>query len=87
MDQGLLSPKGILIADNTLFRGLVADRSENNPLSGNKGNLTEQMAVDVRRAELLDEFNKVVRADERVESVMLPVFDGLNLIRLKEGHE
>ena len=95
MDLGLLSPKGILIADNALWNGLVADRSENNPASGlrkkeeadhdDEGKDTEKVVADVRLAELLDEFNKAIRADERVECVVMPVFDGLNLIRLKEG--
>lgn len=31
----------------------------------------------------IDKFNKFVRDDPRVEQMMLPAFDGLNFIRVK----
>lgn len=34
----------------------------------------------------VDKFNKFVRDDPRVEQTLLPAFDGLNIIRLKEAN-
>ncbi len=55
---------GMLLADNVLWSGLVADPSNE-----------EEDTVALRA------FNDKVRADDRVEVVMLPIADGLSLIR------
>ncbi|PWW76105.1 S-adenosyl-L-methionine-dependent methyltransferase [Tuber magnatum] len=78
LSRNLLSPRGVLIADNALRRGLVADATEKNP-----------HAVDLDTTSNMsykhcDEFNKFVRDHERLEQVMLPAFDGLNIVRLKQ---
>jgi len=78
LDLNLLVPGGVLIADNILRRGLVADSSERNPVVKEAG----QRAVD--QAKTLDEFNKKVAKNPRLENVILPVFDGLNFVRLKK---
>lgn len=62
-----LRPGGLIIADNTLWDGKVA-----NP--GDK--------VDAQTAGIL-EFNNMVAADPRVEVVILPLRDGLTLIYKK----
>jgi predicted O-methyltransferase YrrM len=56
---------------------LVVDRSDANPYH------TE----DWRHvnANAMQEFNDYVASEKRVEVVMLPLFDGLGLIRLKDG--
>jgi caffeoyl-CoA O-methyltransferase len=59
-----LRPGGLLLADNVLWSGLVADRSND-----------EDDTVAIRA------FNDKVRADAGVEVVMLPIADGLSLIR------
>ncbi|KAK6346114.1 hypothetical protein TWF730_010445 [Orbilia blumenaviensis] len=74
LDLKLIRKNGILIADNVLKRGLVADDSENNPSSGDK--------TEVWRASKLREFNLLASTDPRVESTILPVFDGLALVRV-----
>jgi predicted O-methyltransferase YrrM len=74
LSLNLLSPKGVIIADNALKRGLVADDSDRNPASGTPG---------TNNYKSVDKFNKFVRDDPRVEHILLPVFDGLNFIRLK----
>ncbi|KAF8476068.1 O-methyltransferase [Kalaharituber pfeilii] len=79
-DLGLLFPRGILIADNALKMGLVADQSDRNPAKGGNENVDH-----IRQAEWLNGFNKAVREDPRIDNVMLPVFDGLNCIRLRNG--
>lgn len=63
----LVHSGSILIADNILWYGKVIE-----PLS--HGDLHTQRIL---------EFNCMIREDERVESVIVPIRDGLNLIRIK----
>ena len=63
-----LSPKGIILVDNVLWGGRVADPDadlEENPDTAN-----------------IREFNASVVADPRTTQVMLPISDGLTLITL-----
>ncbi len=63
-----LSPKGIILVDNVLWGGRVADPDadlEENPDTAN-----------------IREFNDSVVADPRTTQVMLPISDGLTLITL-----
>ncbi|EWC47357.1 hypothetical protein DRE_00325 [Drechslerella stenobrocha 248] len=73
MDLKLLRKGGILIGDNVLRKGLVAE-IEKNPAKEDK--------VAVTRVAPLQAFNKVVAEDPRVETLILPVFDGLVLARV-----
>jgi len=61
----LLKKGGIILADNVLWGGKVVDQNEKN---------------DPATAGILD-FNKQVVEDKRVELVILPVRDGLSIIR------
>lgn len=62
-----LSKGGVILADNTLWNGKVVD--EDNPIdSQTKGVL---------------EFNKLIKADTRIEKVILPIRDGLTIIHKK----
>lgn len=61
----LLPPGGIIIADNTLWDGHVADPGD---------------ARDPQTAGIL-RFNAMVAADPRVERVIIPLRDGLTIIR------
>jgi caffeoyl-CoA O-methyltransferase len=89
LDLGLLAPEGVLIADNTLKCGLVADSSQNNPAArehssaGARGGLS--VKEHLKAAKWLDEFNRTVKDDGRVENVLVPMFDGLNFVRLKKA--
>lgn len=56
---------GCIIADNVLWSGKVLDEKE------------LKNDPDTR---VLDEFNKAVTADERVDNVLLPVRDGLMIV-------
>lgn len=56
-----------IIADNVLWSGKVVDTKKNSDME----------------TTALDEFNKMIMEDDRVENVLLPVRDGLNLIRKK----
>jgi len=62
-----LNPGGIIISDNVLWHGKVIE--ELNP-------------KDVSTKALL-EYNTLLKSDERVESVMLPIRDGLTISRKK----
>ncbi len=63
-----LRPGGFIIADNVLWSGKVVDEKE--------------YAQD-KDAQILDVFNKKIQNDNRVENMMLPLRDGLMLIRKK----
>lgn len=63
----LVRPGGFVLADNTLWDGHVVDH--------HYAHDPQTLGVDA--------FNRLVAADERVECVMLPLRDGLTLIRKK----
>ena len=63
----MIRPGGIILADNVLWDGKVCQ----NPLPQDKQTLG------------IARFNDMVSADPRVESVIIPLRDGLNLIRKK----
>jgi caffeoyl-CoA O-methyltransferase len=59
-----LRPGGLILADNVLWMGRVADP-----------------AADDAQTQAIRAFNDLVAKDDRVEPVMIPVSDGLTLIR------
>ena len=63
----MVSPGGLILADNVLWDGKVCQ----NPLPQDKQTLG------------IARFNDLIKDDRRVESVILPLRDGLNLIRKK----
>ncbi len=67
MDNGLVGSGSFILADNILWYGKVVE-----PVA--KGDRQTQAIVD---------FNSMIRADERVENVIVPIRDGINLIRVK----
>lgn len=56
-----------ILADNILWYGKVAEETQAN----------DRFSLAIK------EFNRIVREDPRVENVILPLRDGLNLIRVK----
>lgn len=63
----LVKSGSILIADNILWSGKVV----------------EPIAHNDRHTQALLEFNRIVREDPRVENVIIPIRDGLNLVRIR----
>ena len=63
----MVRPGGFILADNVLWDGKVCE----DPMPQDKQTLG------------IAKFNDMVRDDERVESVIIPLRDGLNLIRKK----
>ena len=56
-----MRPGGVLLADNVLWSGRVADDNGD------------------ENTRAIREFNDRVAADDRVEAVLLPAFDGLTI--------
>lgn len=71
LDKGLLKRNGLLVVDNTLYKGTPWTEG-----------LVDEKALEIgkQNAEAIKQFNQVVRADKRVEVVVLPVRDGVSLI-------
>ena len=67
MVLSVLRPGGFIIADNTLWDGHVIDPTYDH----------DQQTMGIKA------FNDHVAADQRVEKVILPMRDGLTLIRKK----
>jgi predicted O-methyltransferase YrrM len=59
---------GVILADNVLWSGKVVDE--------------KSLAKD-KDTQLIDAFNKKVRSDPRVEAVLLPLRDGMMMLRKK----
>ncbi|RFU78190.1 o-methyltransferase family 3 [Trichoderma arundinaceum] len=76
----LLRPGGLIIADNVLRRALVADGSEDNP--------NWQLQRHVVHAEddlvALREFNTALASNERLDTFLMPIFDGVGLASLRD---
>ena len=71
MVMRILRPGGYILADNTLWDGHVVDHAYDH----------DHQTVGI------EQFNDHVAADPRVEKVILPLRDGLTLIRKKEEWE
>lgn len=67
MDGGYVRSGSVMLADNILWYGKVA----------------EPIARNDRHTEAIVEFNRMVKEDERVDNVIVPIRDGINLIRVK----
>ena len=63
----LMNPGGFIVADNTLWYGHVLEQPRDSDLQ-TKG---------------VQAFNELVAKDRRVEKVILPLRDGLTIIRVK----
>lgn len=65
-----IKPGGYIIADNVLWNGKVVNEVELNK---------------DKDARAMDAFNKKIQTDERVENMLLPLRDGLMIIRKRTG--
>lgn len=63
-----LNKGGYIIADNVLWSGKVVEEKE---------------MIKDKDAQILDAFNKKIQQDERVENILLPIRDGLMVVRKK----
>ena len=67
MVLSILRPGGFILADNTLWDGHVVDHAYDHD----------------RQTQGITDFNDYIAADDRVEQIILPLRDGLTLIRKK----
>lgn len=82
-EDRLLRPGGLIVADNVLRRGIVADATGANPYYERE---VERVGEEQARAFVrpLREFNDKLAAEPRLEAFLMPLFDGLGLARLKD---
>lgn len=78
----LLRPGGLIIGDNAMRAALVADASDDNPATKTVPRTTANWDWD--SVSRLQEFNKLMCTHARVDAMLLPVFDGLGLGRLRD---
>ncbi|MBQ2959337.1 MAG: O-methyltransferase [Alistipes sp.] len=67
MDGGYLRSGSVILADNILWYGKVA----------------QPIAHNDKHTEAIVEFNRMVVEDDRVDNVIVPIRDGINIIRVK----
>lgn len=65
LEKNLLAPSGFICVDNTLLQGQVYLEADQQTANG----------------KAIAEFNQVIATDSRVEQVLLPLRDGLTIIR------
>ncbi|KAI5860468.1 O-methyltransferase [Durotheca rogersii] len=77
LDRKLLSPRGLIMADNIFARGMTIS-TESNP------GLPEKVrGYWTDNGKALRKFNTFCKNDGRIDTVLLPVYDGLTLIKWK----
>jgi len=77
LDQRLLSQNGVIICDNIFARGMTISTAANQELD----NAVRPYWTECGKA--LRTFNDFVVSDPRVDVTMLPVFDGVSMIKWK----
>ncbi|GAA5987850.1 hypothetical protein JCM10908_007244 [Rhodotorula pacifica] len=89
LDGGLLGENGVILADNTLYKGYpwvtpgAFDVSKEEAAAGNdfaESNRTNNKSKNEATAGI-DDFNTFVRDHPDLETVMLPIRDGITIIR------
>ena len=68
MVMSVLRPGGFILADNTLWDGHVVDSHYDHD----------------QQTKGIEDFNDAIASDPRIERVLLPLRDGLTLIRKKQ---
>jgi len=77
----ILRPGGIILADNILRRALIADSTEANPW---KARAVEEKTWRQGDIDALKKFNDMMVESERLETFLMPMFDGLGCALLKD---
>ena len=78
----LLRPGGLIVGDNILRCGFVADDSENNPWR--EYDFGPHRAQYWKSPDILAlrKYNDIVTDTGRLENMLLPLWDGVNIARL-----
>jgi predicted O-methyltransferase YrrM len=80
MEENLLKPGGVLVADNVLYRGLT--------MQHRLGEMPDVSEKTAKNAACLDGFLQLVRKDVmagHLTSLMMPVRDGMLAVKLPKG--
>jgi predicted O-methyltransferase YrrM len=77
----LLRAGGLVVADNVLRRAIIADDSDDNPWAKEERQLQSEFSTntDIRD---LREFNRMMVSSERLETFLMPLYDGVGIGRL-----
>lgn len=80
----LLRPGGLIIADNVLRRGIVADESDDNPhaVKARAGTAARSEYQSDSDIDHIRQYNDVVAKSARLEGWIMPLYDGVSLARL-----
>ncbi|KAH8742739.1 S-adenosyl-L-methionine-dependent methyltransferase [Diaporthe sp. PMI_573] len=78
LEQKLLAPDGVILVDNVFARGFVVDKSNVQDID------VEHLTHWKESGELMRVFNTAMSQDQRVETLILPVFDGISEIRWRK---
>ncbi|KAI4161549.1 MAG: hypothetical protein L6R39_000039 [Caloplaca ligustica] len=81
LDKKLLSPKGFIMCDNVFARGMTIS-TEANPTLPDK-----VRPYWTENGKALRSFNTFCRNDPRIDSVLLPLYDGVTLIKWKSEQQ
>jgi predicted O-methyltransferase YrrM len=81
--QCVLAEGGVILVDNVLWKGLVLAHEPSTHSHAPDPQLIGETVRMRTIAEKMHAFNEMVRRDERVEPVLLPLRDGLYIIRRK----
>jgi caffeoyl-CoA O-methyltransferase len=82
----VLKRGGIMIVDNVLWKGLVLDVGSLDEVTENTRTQNDELKRSRRARKLattVHNFNSAIVEDDRVEVLMLPIRDGLSIIRKK----
>jgi len=79
LDKKLLAASGLILADNIFARGMTISTESNPGLRQSVRPYWEANGVALKR------FNEFCVTDGRIDTVLLPVYDGLTLIKWKDG--
>jgi len=71
MDRGLLAENGTIVFDNALHRGIPYSTNVDVTDERNKGGLA------------IKEFNEILKSQDSIHRVMLPILDGVLIVRRK----
>ena len=80
LDRGLLSPRGVVLVDNVFARGLTMGKEFNPYLEKVRRPFWEA------NGETLRELNRSFVEDERIDTLLLPLFDGVTQIKWKQAY-
>ncbi|KAH8820746.1 O-methyltransferase [Xylogone sp. PMI_703] len=78
LQNNLLAENGIILVDDTIHLGLVADRSPTNPHSSQ-----EDIEYSLQHADNVHKFNNWAVKHPQFDVILLPIFNGLTLMKLK----